>query len=543
MNIFHRRASRWLAPLFLVVLSHGAAHAAPPKVDFLFPAGAQRGAMTKVAAQGTFEKWPAQIWCDRSDVKISPAEEKGKLSVAVPADAPPGVCWIRLYDAEGATSLRPFVIGLVPEVAETEPNNEPAKPQVLDSPNVAVNGQLEKTQDVDCFAVALKRGQTFVASMEAHRTIGSPMDGVMQIVSPRGFVLEQNDDDHGLDPQIAFHVPADGTYLVRVMAFPSEPAAKTGLASGANYVYRLTLTTTGFVDHLWPMAASASGTPEAQVFGWNILDSVQRLPLTLVPGQTSVTPFSPLLANFLTIPVVPHAVALETQPAGPHEPQELPFPVTLTGRIAEVRETDHYCMTLKKGEVVNIRLEARNFGSPLDPVLTLADATGKTIQRVDDVQTSRDAELTFTAPADGPFQIAVTDLHRRGDWRSVYRLTVARPQPAFTLSVAADAFTLAPGKPLEIPVTIERTDGFAEEIEISLQGLPASVTAPPVKSLATGDTAKAVKLVLTATPGAFSGPLAISGLSSGNVKQSHKAQFTIAGLAARTTNLWLTVSP
>lgn len=537
----------------LVTLSAAPALAAPPKVDYLYPAGAQRGTTAVISAGGTFEKWPVQAWCDRPGIAVTAAAEKGKLSIVVPADATPGVSWIRLYDAEGASSLRPFLVGLLPEIVEVEPNNDFAKPQSIVAANVTVNGQLEKAQDVDCFAVTLKQGQTLVASIEANRALGSPMDGVLQIVSADGFVLEMNEDDHGLDPQIAYPVPADGTYVVRVMAFPAEPAANMAFASGPSLVYRLTLTTGGFIDHVWPLATSATGPADAQVFGWNLAPAVQRLPFAVTPGNPFATIFSPQTANFLVVPVEPHAVVTEAQPSGAHEPQDVTVPVTITGRIAEPKERDAYRVTLKKGEALNVRVEARDLGSPLDPVLTIADALGKTIQRVDDMQTSRDAELAFTAPADGQYQILVADLNRRGGWRFVYRLRLTHPEPDFKASVAADAFVMTAGKPLEIPITIDRTAGFADEIEFSVAGLPATITAMPVKSVPKGETEKAVKLVLNATTGPWSGTVAITGKSAGALPRTRAAQAPAlaqppqpvigVGTTARTSNLWLTVVP
>ena len=509
-------------------------------MDFLFPAGGPRGTTVAVTANGTFGKWPLQAWCDRPGITVAAAEEKGKLSVAVPADATPGVCWIRLYDPDGATTLKPFLVGLLPEVIEVEPNDGVAKPQALGSPNITVNGRLEKNGDVDCFAVPLKAGQTFVASMEANRTLGSPMDGVLQIVSPEGFVLEHNDDEHGLDPQIVFQVPADGTYLVRTMAFPAETSAAINFAGAPSYVYRLTLTVGGFADHAWPLAVSTSGPAEIQAFGWNIPESANRLPVAVPADAASVTLFSPQFANCISVPVESHAVATETQPAGAREPQDLQVPVTVSGRIARQRETDTYRIALKRGDILHFRVEAHAAGSPLDPVLMIADSAGKTIQRVDDTQNSRDPELNFTAPADGEYLIKIADLNRRGGWRFVYRLTASRPHPDFKLAVASDSFTLTPGKPLEVPVTIDRTGGFVEEVELTAAELPAGVTAMPVKSLPQGDTAKSVKLILTATEGPRSGVLTIRGKSTGSLQLARQAHAALSG-TARTANLWLTV--
>ena len=86
--------------------------------------------------------------------------------------------------------------------------------------------------------------------------------------------------------------------------------------------------------------------------------------------------------------------------------------------------------------------------------------------------------------------------------------------------MAAESFVLPAGKPLEIAVTVERSGGFDEEIEITAQGLPEGVTAAPVKSLGKGDTAKQVKLALTASGGPHAIGLRIVGTGGGKSSRS-----------------------
>ena len=112
---------------------------------------------------------------------------------------------------------------------------------------------------MDGFAVNLSRGQTLVASVEAARHLGSPMDAVLQVVSTDGFVLAQNDDDVGRDPRIVFEAPAAGTYIVRLFAFPATPDSSIRFAGGSAFVYRLTLTTGGFLDYAFPLAVGRDG--------------------------------------------------------------------------------------------------------------------------------------------------------------------------------------------------------------------------------------------------------------------------------------------
>src|SRR5262249_16056256 len=157
------------------------------------------GTTVEVTAAGTFERWPVQAWVSGRGVSVESGKDKGKLSVIVAADAVPGTYLLRLYDEHGASSLRPFLVGTLPEVRGRERNDDPKSPQGLQG-SCVVNGKLEKAGDVDGFAIECRQGQTLVAALEANATLRSPMDGVLQIVSPEGFVLAQDNDTRGLDP-------------------------------------------------------------------------------------------------------------------------------------------------------------------------------------------------------------------------------------------------------------------------------------------------------------------------------------------------------
>lgn len=533
-----------------------AADAAPPKVELLYPAGAARGATVTVTASGTFDKWPVQAWTDRADVKVEPAEEKGKLNVTVAMDAVPGVCFIRLFNEEGAAAVRPFVVGILAEVNEKEPNNEPAKAQVLESSTMTVNGKFENSGDVDVFAVPLKQGQTLVAAMDANRTLGSPLDGVLQILSPSGFILEHNDDGPALDPQMVFTAPADGTYLVRTFCFPAVADSTIGFAGKSNFLYRLTITTGGYADHPMPLAISRSQPGEIQFVGWNIPENL-RLPMTVGDETTQLVIFDREIANTTAVTVEPHPIALDVEPNDLKHPQRVDVPVTISGHIDQPRDVDAFVFPAKKGEPLLIRVDSRALGLPLDPVLIVADAAGKVITRIDDTQNNRDAETTFNPPADGEYRVAVTDLHRRGGMRFAYRLSIARPQPDFALTLAADAFIATPGKPLEIPVTVERRNAFDDEIELSVIGLPEGATIATERGgAAPADNSKGrksrrggggnsggttLKLTLNGFTGPHAGPIHIVGKTKEEPARSRTASVTVPGSTATSEDLWLTV--
>ena len=126
----------------------------------------------------------------------------------------PGVYWLRAYNAEGASGLRPYIVGTLPEVMEKEPNDEPRKAQKIEGSTVVVNGKLEKNGDVDCFAVELKKGQTLVASLEAHDTLRSPMDGMLQVLVGRRLRCRREQRPSRPRPSDRLHRPK-GRHLYR----------------------------------------------------------------------------------------------------------------------------------------------------------------------------------------------------------------------------------------------------------------------------------------------------------------------------------------
>ncbi|HEY2838400.1 MAG TPA: PPC domain-containing protein [Pirellulales bacterium] len=505
-----------------------------------FPAGAQVGKTVDIEAHGKFDAWPVQTWVDRPGVTVSPKETKGALAVTVAADATPGVYWLRLYSAEGTSSPAPFFVCNLPETNEQEPNDSPAKSQELATPNIIVNGRLQSKGDVDTFSIRVEKGQTLVAEIEAHRTLASPLDAVLEVVSPDGFVLEHNDDDQGMDPRIVFTAPESGLYRVRTFGFPATPDSSIALAGNDALIYRLTMTVDGFCDYSLPLAITAENQ-QVEVHGWNLSEETRRLIPRLLPEAKQAVLVHPRIANSLVLPLETHPCIVANEPSKPGSPQAIQLPVTITGRIETARDKDTFRFSAKNGETINFRVESRSLGYPLDPVLEVFDSQGKSLARVDDLGESRDPQLAFAAPADGEYDVTVTDLHRHGGPRFVYRLTATIVGPDFKLSLATDSFTVSAGQKLELPVTVERLQGLKEAIPLRVEGLPSGVTVEPAVSQAEGETAKSLKLVVTANDVPFAGPIRVVGGAANAGGTVHFAEATMSGRAQRTTSIWLTI--
>ena len=564
--------------------------AAAPKLTYFFPTGGQRGQTIAVTAAGEFSNRPAQVWMDRAGLTVTLEKDKGKLAINVAADATPGVYWLRLYDREGASALRPFVVGTLPEIAEAETNDLPTKPQVME-PGCVVNGKLAKSNDADGFQVNLATGQTLVASLQASSILGSPMDAILQVCelvergdsaasresgsdskSPlarrrvEAFVVAQNHDTVGLDPRIVFTAPMEGQYLVRVFAFPSTPDSTIRFAGGEAYVYRLTLTTGPFLDHALPLAVSAEES-SVELGGWNLGGITSMLLPSLANDPDALAPAEDRLAwvwreGSAGAFALPRTTFENIVASGL---RDIPVPATISGRLARPGELHTLSFAAKKDEKLRLRVAAKSLGFPTDAVLEIADSGGKVLAEADDTgRDDRDPTLDFTAPADGTYRVIIRDLHGRGDLRMLYRLTMERVQPDFSLTLAADSFVLEKGKPLEIPVAVTVRDGLREAIEIRAVELPEGITAEVATFTPTGDApapmsgsgkrrrsegqaaaGPTAKLILKADggkslPDGF--PIRIEGRTKGNSPLAHTARFPLnLPLAGSHQAAWVTV--
>ncbi len=514
------------------------AHADPPEVRHLFPAGAQAGHDTLLKVTGKPGTAPLTVRSDRPEVVVTPTDKPEEFLLKTPLEFRPGVVWLRWHNAEGASEPRPVIIGTLPELNEVEPNNAAKEAQAVAALPIMMNGALQKRGDVDSYAVTLTAGQTLVASVEAHRTLPSSLDAVLQIADARGFVLEQNEDQHGTDPQIAWTVPQDGQYIVRVFAFPSQPDSSINYYGDEHAIYRLLLTTGPVIDHIVPLVRQPGAVT---AHGWNLtapqvtlIAEGTWLGLDPTSGSIPIPGFAPAQLPLVNGPV---HVEDETVDSAP-----MPVPSSVTGSIGQPDDVDRYRITATKGQNIRFRIDARSLGSSLDAILRLRNSEGAELKEQDDVEESPDPHFTHAIPADGDYVIEVTDRFRSGSSRHFYALTTQIETAEFDLGVSANRFVLDATKPLEIPVTVTRRGGLAVPITVTVEGLPVGATCEPGLSAPEGDSSKAVtlKLITASEAAAFSGPIRIIGRTS-SPDLSHEASSPIDGIKARTNSLWVTV--
>jgi hypothetical protein len=520
--------------LIIIGLVSTAVQAAAPTATHLYPWGLQQGTTEEITVKGSWTKWPLEVAGELpAGLKITLLETAGKLSVESSAEVRAGVYHFRLFDGEGATKVIPLIVGAVAELREKEPNGNPGEGTQVTLPAV-INGQLKESADVDIFIVDLAESETLSLLVVANNILGVAMDAIIQVCDSRGFVLAQNDDERGLDPQLSYTAKRSGMVQIRIFAFPEATNSTIAFSSNADYVYRLTATTKRLLDFCLPLSVSAEavnlqlqGTGFAkESLQWTGAVERPYVSLAGVPGTVYV-------------PLTTRTVVVATEQSSIESPQVVALPASISGVIEKREDQDVFLFeNLKKGESLVVGLFARSLGFPTDPLVEIYDSTGKLLSTQDDKdRATRDPAFTYKIPADGAYQISIRDLHRVGGPRYAYRMEVAKLQPSVKLTLQSGEFVKT-GEKLEIEVTVSRLGGFADELMIAIDGLPEGVSIEAVKSEGSGDSSKKVKLVLTGKWPSFSVPIRIVG--TGNEGQFQViAEYAVAKSIIARTDPWL----
>ena len=185
-----------------------------PWVEAIYPLGARRGATTRLHLLG--QRLPAD-----------------GIELAVPADAADRFRHSLKLDGAESNAFS-IVVGDLPELVETEPNDTPATDKPVTLP-VVLNGRIDKPGDIDAWVFEAKKDETHVLDLRAAR-LNTLLDGVITVSDTAGKQLARAEDAKGTsDPTLTFKVPADGRYVVAV----SEQLAGRG---GPRFAYRLSIT-------------------------------------------------------------------------------------------------------------------------------------------------------------------------------------------------------------------------------------------------------------------------------------------------------------
>jgi hypothetical protein len=400
-------------------------------------------------------------------------------------DALPGIRDIRLAGPYGASTVGQLLVVQDPVIAEAKDNDSPEKAQRITLP-AAVCGTIESAEDRDYFKFHVEAGQSLVFRVRGMllenriHDMQSHLDPIITLRGPTGATLAVGDNDISGDPLMCqrFDQSGDYTLEIRDVRFKGD----------RDWVYCVEINDRPFVRTVFPLAVAAGRhvrlepvgfqLPKASIIDWNV-------PVAWAVGfHDAQLPLEHKLTNPVSLVVTDLPIVLES--AGGHDTaqtaQTVSVPAGINGRIEREGEADVYSFHAKRGEVFSFEAVSRREGSPLDSVLRLLDAKGRTLGEGDDLSdfghTSADGIIeNWRAPADGMYAVEIRDLLQRGGPAFVYFLKITRPEPQFELFLDTDKTELAPGTSGVIFVNSVRKNGFTGPIALAVDGLPAGVTA------------------------------------------------------------------
>lgn len=472
----HHLAQRGAFPALaaaLIALAAPLAHAVAPNLTTVTPAGGQRGSTVEVTLAGDRLADAEELFFYQPGIKVDyiceAADKKVKAVLTIAPDCPLGEHPLRVRTAGGISALRLFYVGPFPSVDEKEPNNSTARPQPI-ALNTTVHGTIA-AEDIDTFVVEAKKGQRLSVEIEGARLGRTMFDPVVAIHDASGKQLAANDNTTllGHDSSASVIVPADGRYTV---------AVRDMVYAGAGHVYRLHVGTFPRPALAYPLGGKAGDTLAVKFLGDLSGDIAQSVTLPAEPvGKFGAVAERDGLApspNWLRVSEFPNADA-DAAPSAPFARH---------GILATKGKPGEFRFTGKKDQHLEFAVYARRLGSPLDSVLTVLDAKGKSLGSNDDASGNPDSMTRVRLPSDGEYTVRVADQLARGGPLYAYRVEVTEVRPALTLSIPDTArYDYETRKSLVVPrgnrfavlLNINR-DLCNDDLTVAFPGLPVGVT-------------------------------------------------------------------
>jgi hypothetical protein len=529
-------AKSLLASALLASAFAASAQLPQPKLFTVFPPGAKTGSAVDVAVTGA-ELDEAQLRFNHPGITAKALAAANQFAITIASDVPPGAYEARVLGRFGMSNPRTFVVGTLAEVMEKSGNNTPETAQEVALESV-VNARTD-SQAADFYKLTVKKGQRILVDC-ASRELDSRAADALLLLSPDGRELERGRQGGLLDHTAA----ADGTLILKVhdfvyrggdqyfyrltvttgphVDFVFPPAAEQGKAAKVTVFGRnlpggspSKFTVDGKVIDQLTVDLAAPGDPAAR----------QRLATTLSLNGASasldgfeyrVKGASGFLSNPTLLTFANGPVTAEAEPNNsPDKAQKISLPANLAGQFATPNDRDWFAFDAKKGDAFWLEVTSHRLGFPTAPhvVIQKAAKNEKGEETFADVQeltesvanaggpefntAHRDPVGRFEAKEDASYRIGIRDLFGRtvASPRHVYLLTLRKETPDFRLvavpdsapakKAPADVVTSAPsmwrGEALPIKLLVFRRDGFKEDINVTVSGLPAGIIAPSVK--------------------------------------------------------------
>jgi len=460
------------------------AHAFAPNLSSINPTCAQLGKELEVSFDGDRLGDTVEIIPYEPGLKIlklnSVTNKSVKAQIKVEPDCRLGEHHLRLRTESGISELRTFFVGAFPIVNETEPNNEFDKAQKIDQ-NTTITGVIAN-EDLDCFAVEMKKGQRLSAEVEAMRLGRAALDTRVAVYDPAGKVCAEADDTWlGMqDPFVSFVVTNDGRYVIQVR--------EVTYAGNDNWHYQLHVGTFARPVSVFPPGGKAGETVKFTFCSPATSNFTQEIKLPDTP-QEKFGLFAEFegvrapSANWIRVSPFPNVLATNACDDREHAiVTDIAPPLALNGIITDKKKDNWFRIPVTKGTAMEFNVFARRLRSPLDSVLEVFDATGKSLGSNDDTS-GADSTLKITASESTNYFVKIHDRLGLGGPDFAYRIEVVPAQSEISVKIPevsrndtqSRQFIPVPrGNRFATLISVKRAN-ISGEVHFDAQGLPAGM--------------------------------------------------------------------
>ena len=458
-----------------------------PRLLTMMPMGGQAGTQIELTVTGENIEDSHELIFSHPGIVAQPKRntensvESNRFTVSIADDVPFGIYEARLMTRLGLSTARVFSVGNLPEVVRDKPNRSLASAMKLKVNSICNSLATEKS--IDYYSLECRKGERLVIECAAKGIdsklhpvlIFADADGRDRFVERRTGVLDLS-------------VPDDGTFVLKVHSLTYE--------GGNPFFYRLSIQ----VAQPDAVIARLPATRSVCSFSWPPMGGIPK-----ASGADSATQLEHEPNNDRT-----HAEAIQ-------------LPCSIRGAFAQAADVDVFDFNAKKGEVWWVEVASERLGVPTDPAILVERVTGEgTEEKVADLVElsdipspikpssngysydgppydagSTDVLGKVEIPETGRYRLSLRDLlgGTRNDPGNVYHLVIRQAEPDFALvawglhmelrngdrAALSKPLTLRRGATIALEVVAVRRDGFDDEIELFMDGLPSGVTATGLK--------------------------------------------------------------
>ncbi len=460
------------------------ASATSPQLRDISPTGGQRGSELEATFSGERLADCEQVICYEPGIQVLKlnlvTNNVVKAQLKIASGCRLGEHHFRLRAKSGFSELRTFLVGPFPAIEEAEPNDEPAKAQKI-ALNTTVSGVI-RSEDVDCFAVELKKGQPFTAEVEGMRLGRGNFDPRLTVIGPGGAVVADADDTWlgKQDPFVSLVAAQDGAYVIKVRE------ATYGGSESCHY--RLHVGTFARPVAVFP-AGGKTGETIPLVFvsetGGTFTNQV-KLPDSPEERFGVFPEFEQQVAptpNWVRVSEFPNVLA-----AAPNQDREhatatdLHPPLALNGILNQKKQEDWFRFPADKGTALNVAVYARRLHSPLDSVIEVHGPKGEVLAANDD-SAGADSALKFTPPETTNYFLRIRDTLGQGGPDFFYRVEVTPDAPSIGVKIPEVArndtqsrqyIAVPRGNRFATLISAKRAN-FSGEVDFTVKDLPAGL--------------------------------------------------------------------